>query len=184
MNENLIKQNETLSLMAGQIYYAVVTTPDGQRFRFEIESLVKKLIDERGLETVLEGFKAAYQYGKQQYEKSAASDWSPQKQYSKLHEDADQSAIWHAAFHIVYAVCEEALDTIKIEMYREEGEVGALLIDSNQVRWMRKHDEEQKIKQQEEKEHAAYWRGYDKGRAEAFAEVEERRKKKKGFWWQ
>jgi hypothetical protein len=184
MNETIAK-NPASSLLKNKKFYGVIVAPDGQRFRFDISSIFKKLIEENG-QKVLEGLEVNFNYGKELYEKAEheKDPFPVTEQFLDCHKDATDSGKSSAVFYLSHEVCREALDSLEVIIYSEGSKEEWQEANSSTIKYGRKDEERQNQERQNNKEHAEYWRGYDKAKAEMREERERERDEnsRKGFW--
>jgi hypothetical protein len=178
-------QNPSSLLLKNKKFYGVIVAPDGQRFRFDISSVSKKLAEEKG-EKILEGIETNFDYGKELYEK-AEQEKNPfpvTEQFLDCHTDATDSGKSSAVFYLSHEVCRESLDALEVIIYSEESKEEWQEANSSTIKYGRKDEERRNLEKQNNKEAGEYWRGYDKARAEMSEEFEKKRKEnsKKGFW--
>ncbi len=65
----ITNKNSTLGFVKNKKFYGIIIAPDGQRFRFNISDISKKLVEEKG-DAVFKGLEVNFNYGKEMYEEA------------------------------------------------------------------------------------------------------------------
>jgi hypothetical protein len=181
----IINKNSVLGFVKNKKFYGVIIAPDSQRFRFDLSDISKKLIEQNGDE-VFKGLEANFNYGKEMYEEAEQekNPYPVTEQFLGGHKDATDSGQSSAIFYLSQKVCQESLDSLEVIIYSEESKEEWHQFHSSLLKYGREDEERRKERRQTEKEHAEYWKGYDKAKAEMRENSEQNQQKnsRKGFW--
>ncbi len=184
MNE-IISENSASDLLKNRKFYGVIKAPDGQRFRFDISAIFKKLVEENS-EKVFSGMEDNFSFGKELYEKAQqeGNPYPVTEQFLDCHKDSTESGKSSAVFYLSHEVCREALDLLEVIIYSEDSKEEWQEAHSSLIKFGKENDEIRKKEQQINRECAEYWRGYDDAKAEMRKKLEENQKEdsQKGFW--